>query len=296
MDVIDVELFLTIVKSNSITRASEIMHFSQSTMSYRLKMLEKEIGTQLFNRRKGVRTYELTYHGELFVPIAEQWLRINQATQDLKGYPDRMLAIGAVDSISSSVLSDVYFNMTKQQPPVRLKILTGSSLEIYNLLEHGDIDIGFIADRSDRKNIVTVPAFEQKYYVVRYCKKPSSTIKITPKELDPNFEIYIYWGGDYEQWHKQTWGSTTPYFLWIDTVALLRMFLTDERYWAIIPDSLLQRIVAGHQDIQVYELDLPQAYSRICYMIKSKQPKMSRLESIKIFEDVLKNTTMNLIK
>lgn len=53
MDRIDVELFLAVVKWNSITKASEIMHFSQPTVSYRLKLLEKEMGVQLFHRHKG---------------------------------------------------------------------------------------------------------------------------------------------------------------------------------------------------------------------------------------------------
>mgnify|MGYP000562133986 CR=1 FL=1 len=70
MDRIDVELFLAVVKWNSITKASEIMHFSQPTVSYRLKLLEKEMGVQLFHRHKGQRTSELTQQGEQFIDIA----------------------------------------------------------------------------------------------------------------------------------------------------------------------------------------------------------------------------------
>ena len=48
MDRTDIELFLSIVEHNSISKAAEILHFSQSTVSYRLKCLEKELNISLF--------------------------------------------------------------------------------------------------------------------------------------------------------------------------------------------------------------------------------------------------------
>ena len=54
MDRIDIELFLAIVKWKSITRVSEIKHFSQPTVSYRLKALEKELGVRPFYRQQGL--------------------------------------------------------------------------------------------------------------------------------------------------------------------------------------------------------------------------------------------------
>ena len=124
MERVDVELFLAIVKWNSITKASEIMHFSQPTVSYRLKVLEKEMGVQLFHRRKGVRTSELTQQGEQFIKIAERWLAVYQDTQELRHYPANLLSIGAVSSINVPILSDVYSIVSRQPYSLRLNVIT----------------------------------------------------------------------------------------------------------------------------------------------------------------------------
>lgn len=287
MDIVDVELFLSIVKWNSITKASESMHFSQSTVSYRLKQLEKELGIPLFHRNKGIRTSELTRYGELFIPVAEKWRSVYQDTQELKYYPENMLTIGAIDSIGSSVLADVYYAVSEGERPLCLKIITAYSSEIYNLVENKTADIGFIVEPCKRKNVITKPLFKQKYYVVRYAKYPSAVRRINPKDLDSRYEIYMYWGGDYEAWHEQIFGESTLYHAWVDNVSLLQRFLTDEKYWAIIPGSLLQRFYLGTGNVQVDELELPQPYERTCYIIKHRQPKVSKMESLRIFEGAL---------
>ncbi|MFD2880212.1 LysR family transcriptional regulator [Paenibacillus rhizoplanae] len=48
-----IEAFLAIVRTGSISKAAELLHLSQATVSYRLKTLEQEMGGLLVERRKG---------------------------------------------------------------------------------------------------------------------------------------------------------------------------------------------------------------------------------------------------
>ena len=126
MNIKDVELFLKIVETNSINAAAEQLHYSQSSLSYRLKCLEKEIGAPLFYRKKGNHA-ELTIYGKGFISIAQRWLAIWQDTQTIKFLPSNSLTVATVDSINSSLLADVYHEVTKEPNSLRLRVMTHQS-------------------------------------------------------------------------------------------------------------------------------------------------------------------------
>lgn len=290
MERVDVELFLAIVKWNSITKASEIMHFSQPTVSYRLKVLEKEMGVQLFHRRKGVRTSELTQQGEQFIKIAERWLAVYQDTQELRHYPANLLSIGAVSSINVPILSDVYSIVSRQPYSLRLNVITKYSEELYNLIEEHSIDIGFVAEADKRKSVITIPLFQQKYYVARYARHPDIVGKVSTKDLDKTREVYMYWNSEFEQWHQNIFQEVPTYHTCVDNAALLQCFLASDGDWAIIPNSLVPALTAASRNIQIDELDVPEQIVRTCHLIKHREPRMSRLDAIELFEDKMRQS------
>ena len=52
MDIISLEIFIKTAEERNITRAAELMHMSQPTVSRRIRELEEELGRQLFIRTK----------------------------------------------------------------------------------------------------------------------------------------------------------------------------------------------------------------------------------------------------
>ena len=74
MDLSEIETFLTIVNTKSITKTADILFLSQPTVSHRLKALEKELGFPLIVRKKGFKNVELTSKGSEFVSIAERYI------------------------------------------------------------------------------------------------------------------------------------------------------------------------------------------------------------------------------
>ncbi len=72
MEMIQVEAFVAIARAGSVSRAAVALHLSQSAMSRRIDLLEREIGVPLFDRvPSGVR---LTDAGVAFLPYARQVL------------------------------------------------------------------------------------------------------------------------------------------------------------------------------------------------------------------------------
>ena len=62
--------FVELAQIKNFTKAAEKLHVVQTTVSSRISVLEKELGTALFERtNKQVR---LTKQGELFLPYAQR--------------------------------------------------------------------------------------------------------------------------------------------------------------------------------------------------------------------------------
>lgn len=53
MDLTDVEMFLTIVNTKSISKTAETLFLSQPTISHRLKTLEKELDSPSLSAARG---------------------------------------------------------------------------------------------------------------------------------------------------------------------------------------------------------------------------------------------------
>lgn len=67
MNLAEIETFLTIVNTKSITRTADLLFLSQPTVSHRLNSLENELGFPLVIRNKGHKQVELTPKGMDFV-------------------------------------------------------------------------------------------------------------------------------------------------------------------------------------------------------------------------------------
>ena len=66
MNLAEIETFLTIVNTKSITRTADLLFLSQPTVSHRLTSLENELGFPLVIRQKGQTTVTPTASNILF--------------------------------------------------------------------------------------------------------------------------------------------------------------------------------------------------------------------------------------
>ena len=70
MDIRILKYFLTVAREESITRAAEVLHITQPTLSRQLTQLEEEVGSKLFIR--GTRKIVLTGEGMLLCRRARE--------------------------------------------------------------------------------------------------------------------------------------------------------------------------------------------------------------------------------
>src|SRR5699024_10647639 len=104
-----VETFLTIQKYGSISKASEHLYISQSSVSNRLMKLENHLDTKLINREKGTQHTTLTTAGEQFLLIAEQMSALWRESKALKDVAIKeTVNIASVDAINNYTFLPLY--------------------------------------------------------------------------------------------------------------------------------------------------------------------------------------------
>ena len=86
MNLAEIETFLTIVNTKSITRTADLLFLSQPTVSHRLTSLENELGFPLVIRQKGHKQVELTAKGTDFIILAERWMSLWKETAAQSGF------------------------------------------------------------------------------------------------------------------------------------------------------------------------------------------------------------------
>ena len=67
-----IDTFIEIAQTGSFSRAAQNMHISQPAVTYRMRMLEEELGVKLFDRSYNPMT--LTPAGEHFIRNAQELL------------------------------------------------------------------------------------------------------------------------------------------------------------------------------------------------------------------------------
>ncbi len=176
----------------NITKASEILHVSQPSVSQQLKLLEEEFGTRFFARlSQGV---ELTY---AIRPILMQSEFIEKT---FKKNPNQgmLLKIGGSNNVSVGVLPQLLMTFKESHPLVQFILETNDSSVIERRVLNSEVEIGLITNPSYRTEIVYEPYEEMQ--VVAFCLpiNPVAGKTLSLREL-AQLPLVVRSGGRIEQ-------------------------------------------------------------------------------------------------
>lgn len=286
MNINDIEAFLSIVKHRSISKASENLYLTQSSVSQRLKNLEKEVGSQLIIRSRGKRSISLTQKGNEFVPLAKQFIAL---TEDFNHWQDaspiKQLAIGCVDSLNTQLFPDFYKKLSDSEHQFSLQIRSHWSYVIYQLLESYKIDVGFVLEQIESSNILSEKVFSERMVIIQSAGYNNLASLVNPKILNPAKEVFLPWGTEYQIWHDSWFNPMIKPYIRVDTATLIISFVSNSDFWSIVPISMARAFEKDH-DIKIFEIKDPPP-DRVCYQITHRHPRPSQIKNIEIFNSLL---------
>lgn len=292
MNLSEIETFLTIVNTKSITRTAELLFLAQPTVSHRLTALENELGFPLVIRNKGHKQIELTPKGRDFIIIAERWLSLWKETMELgRNQETYLLTIGCTDSLNIAVFAPLYEKLL-ESPRLDLSIQSHHSSELYNLLAEHNIDIGFVYHKLHYKNIITEKIFQEKLYLIQTDPPAIPSGKVHTDELDPALEIFLSWDDNFQIWHDRWLSVVSRPHVSTDTILLSNRLWKKPGNWMIAPISVILEL-ASYRPLYVSELKNPPP-DRICYKITHRYPKITNRTAVEMFENSLEEYLKDL--
>ncbi|MCD8214321.1 MAG: LysR family transcriptional regulator [Clostridiales bacterium] len=148
MDTRVLEYFLTAVREENITKAAEILHITQPTLSRQLSKMEEDLGVQLFVRgKKGI---TLTNEGVLFrrrtgeiVELAE---KAQQELMESDRFIDGEISIGCGEMAAVQLIPKLFMSFKEKYPKVHLNLYTGNADQIKQHIDSGLTDIGLLLE------------------------------------------------------------------------------------------------------------------------------------------------------
>ena len=239
MTSLEIDAFLSVYREGSITKAAEALYISQSSLSTRLRTLERELGCTLFDRNKGSRKLTLTPAGQRLLPLAQQY-RDLEAQMQAVCHPtltDDVLRISSLNSIGSYLLPPAYAHFSSRWPDIRLEIMDISTAEARKALNRDELDIAFSTLSGSTEQIAAIP-FLSEPMVFLCSAKSDYPDPVTLADLSPAHEVYSFWSQDLQQWHKSIFGANVEPQVRLELMSQIRLFTAMPQAWAIVPQSV----------------------------------------------------------
>lgn len=148
MEIRVLRYFLTVVREESITKAAEVLHITQPTLSRQLAQMEEEIGVRLFDR--GTRKIRLTNEGLLLRRRAEEILQLVDKTEkELVEQEEQVggkISIGCGEVASVQMLPDLIRNFHQKYPLVTFDLFTATADLVKEQMDKGLLDLGLLLE------------------------------------------------------------------------------------------------------------------------------------------------------
>ena len=142
MDLRNLNTFIQVAELGSFTKAGDKLGYSQPTVSFQIKQLEKELGTSLFDRIG--HTVSLTDAGRDALRYAQHICHLSQEMLlDTAGNrePAGILRLGMPDSLCEPLIAGHFHAFRNHYPQISLQIFTGDTEHLLMFLDHNEADL-----------------------------------------------------------------------------------------------------------------------------------------------------------
>lgn len=167
MELTDLLTFSAVARTGGITRAADELNTVQSNVTQRVKALEAEIGTALFERHS--RGMTLTGAGRRLLPYAQRMAALSReamlAARD-DGEPKGPLSIGSMETTAAVRLPALLADFHRRFPAVRLSLRTATTADLVAGVLDGSFDGAFVAGPIEHADLTSIVAFREELVLV----------------------------------------------------------------------------------------------------------------------------------
>lgn len=162
-----IEALIEIARLGNMRRAADALSISQPALTARLQGLEQELDAILFQRTHTGMV--LTPAGRAFLPHADRAVEALETGSSLVREVEHgvigELALAVAPAVSAYVLPEILGRFTERHPDVRLRVRTGHSEEILDLVARGEVELGIVRQLRD-EHVRSRPLYEDELVLI----------------------------------------------------------------------------------------------------------------------------------
>lgn len=146
LDIDQLRTFMAIAETGSFTKASDVVHKTQSAVSMQMKRLEERVGKPIFARDG--RSSKLTEEGERLLDYARRIVKLNMealaslSNAELTG----RVRLGVPDDYADRYLPEIMARFSRTHPNVELTVVCDPSTDLMDRIDTGDLDLAIVTD------------------------------------------------------------------------------------------------------------------------------------------------------
>jgi LysR family transcriptional regulator, cys regulon transcriptional activator len=180
----------------NVTATAESLFTSQPGISKQIRMLEDEIGMQIF-RRSGKHLTEITPVGEKIIGFAGEILdkvdNIKQVAMEFSDQQRGSLSIATTHTQARYVLPDVIKTFIEQYPEVSLHMHQGTPVQISEQASEGTVDFAIATEALELfENLIMMPCYRWNRSVIVPHEHPLANAEELTLELLAKYPVVTY--------------------------------------------------------------------------------------------------------
>lgn len=266
--------FYILAQTKNFTKAAEMLHIVQSTVTMRIKQLEERVGKPLFIRDK--RSVEITQAGLTLLPYAERILKLaNEGLNEVSAlhpYED-YLSIGSLNSIWSFTLEPILKEYHTRYPEIAIRTKTGHSSDVVQYLLDNLVQLGIVYIPPTLPNFEVIPCYDDEIILIGAPEHPTTQLQqIDASELSGLPLVYMQWGPPFDGWIRSTLPSSYVPKLQVDKAELaIDLIRENVGVGLVIRSSVKRDLAAGIlKEIEIVGNKPPK---RSAYIVMPKETK-----------------------
>jgi LysR family transcriptional regulator, low CO2-responsive transcriptional regulator len=168
LDLHKVHVFLIVAQQQHFTRAAELLHMAQPSVSQQISMLEAMLGVQLIDR--STRHFRLTEAGQTLLHYAERLLLMateaQNAVQVQAGAMRETLKLGVGHTLATYLLPRVLSEYRQEYPHFKVRLVVGNTATLLSKTASGEIDLALVGSPAAHPDLDVNPFMQDQLVVI----------------------------------------------------------------------------------------------------------------------------------
>ncbi len=205
MNISRYQILIKVAELGSLSKAADVLGYTQPGISHTLNALEAEWGIQLLTRgRSGV---ELTAEGELLLPAVRRVCNVHDdllhQISAVKGLETGILRVSTINSVSAHYLPALIKSFKQSYPNIRFELFQGEDKENEKWITTGKVDCSFTLLPSLKElssislyedQMVAIlpedyPGDKEAFPIQNFEREPYIYVDGSPRNIEKHFEI-----------------------------------------------------------------------------------------------------------